>query len=170
MEERQADMWAVLRVLRYHAAETGDYNEALAAYRSAAPHFFEDPIPNVYYRIYLGIDLIPLLQLTGQQGQATRVADATLAELRRRDPTMLRPYFRIQEASILVYLGRLDEAVESLRLYVEEGERSYWWFGLAEDPSIASLHSRPEYRELIAAIRDDIAQQRERAAALDLTP
>jgi TolB-like protein/Tfp pilus assembly protein PilF len=170
MEERQEDMWVVLRTLHDHAVETGEYDEALAAYRSAVPHFFEDPITNVFYRNYIGIDVIPLLRLTGQEEQATRIGEAILEELRRRDPRMLRPYNRISEVWILTYLGRLDEAAESLRLYVEEGERSFWWFGLEEDPSMAPLRSRPEYPELITAIRKDIAAQRERAAALNLVP
>jgi tetratricopeptide (TPR) repeat protein len=169
MDERQEDYWAVLRLLRDNGLETGDYDEALAAYRAAVPQFFSYPIEDAAYRNYIGVDLVPLLMGSGQEEQATRLAEALLAEMKRRDPAMLQPYFRMQQVWLHTYTGQLDEAVEALRLYVEEGERASWWT-LENDPAAEALRERAEYPALLAAIKTDIAQQRARLMEMKLTP
>jgi len=169
MDERAEDYWIVLRLIRDNALETGQYDEALAAYRAAVPQFFSFPIEDATYRNYLGVDLIPLLIRSGQEAQATKLADALLADMRNRDPTMLQTYFRVGEVYLLTYTGRLDEAVASFRRYVDEGERVAWWT-FETDPALAPLRERPEYPALIEAIRKDIAAQRERLEAMHLTP
>jgi tetratricopeptide (TPR) repeat protein len=169
MDERQEDYWAVLRLLRDKGLETGDYDEALAAYRAAVPQFFSYPIEDPGYRNYIGVDLVPLLMRSGQEEQATRLAETLLAEMKRRDPAMLQPYFRLQQIWLLTYTGQLDEAVEALRLYVEEGERASWWT-LESDPAAEPLRQRAEYPALIAAIREDVAQQRARLMEMNLVP
>jgi len=169
MEDRQAAYWAALHLIRDNALETGEYDEALAAYRAAVPQFFAYPIADLNYRNDIGIDLVPLLMASGHEEQATRLAEDLVAEMRRRDPTMLQSYFRLQELVLLTYLGRLDEAVESMRLYVAEGERAWWWL-IETDPALAPLRERPEYPELIQAIREDMAAQRARLDAMHLTP
>ncbi|MGD8482330.1 MAG: tetratricopeptide repeat protein [Gammaproteobacteria bacterium] len=169
MDERQEDYWAVLRLLRDNGLETGDYDEALAAYRAAVPQFFRYPIEDAAYRNYIGVDLVPLLIRSGQEEQATRLAEALLAEMRRRDPAMLQPYFRLNQIWLHTYTGQLDEAVEALRLYVEEGERASWWT-LEIDPAAEALRERAEYPALLAAIKADIAQQRARLMEMKLTP
>jgi len=169
MEQRQEDYWAVLRLIRDNALETGEYDEALAAYRAAVPQYFSFPIEDANYYNDIGTDLVALLIASDEEEQATRVADAILADMRGRDPAMLKPWYRIQEVWILAYIGRTDEAIESLRRYVEEGERASWWM-LETDPALAPLRERPEYPELIQAIRKDVAGQRERLQAMRLTP
>ncbi len=169
MDERAEDYWMVLRLIRDNALETGQYDEALAAYRAAAPQFFTFPIEDASYRIYIGIDLVPLLIRSGQEAQAMKLADALLAEMRNRDPTMLQPYLRVGEVLLLAYTGRLDEAVESFRQYVDEGERVAWWI-FETEPALAPLRERPEYPGLIEAIREDVAAQRSRLEAMNLTP
>ena len=69
----------------------------------------------------------------------------------------------------LLAFRRLDEAVEALRLYVEEGERASWWT-LEIDPAAEALRERAEYPALLAAIKADIAQQRARLMEMKLTP
>ncbi len=169
MDERHEDYLMALHLVRDNALETGEYAEALAAYRAAVPQFFSFPIADANYRNYIGVDLVPLLMRSGQSEQAVRLGDAILADLRRRDPAMLRAYSRWLEVLLLTHLGRLDEAVESLRLYVEEGERAWWWV-MEVDPALAPLRERPEYPPLIEAIRQDIAAQRERVAGMNLEP
>ncbi len=169
MDERGEDYWAVLRLIRDNALDTGQYDEALAAYRAAVPQFFTFPIEDASYRNYLGTDLVPLLMRAGQQEQATRLAEALLSDLRHRDPTMLQPYARMQEVYLLTYTGRLDEAVESFRRYVEEGERVAW-LNFETDPAASPLRERSEFPALMAAIKEDIAQQRARLMEMNLVP
>ena len=64
---------------------------------------------------------------SGQETQAMKLADALLADMRIRDPSMLQPYFRMGEVQLLTYTGRLEEAVASFRRYVDEGFASTQW-------------------------------------------
>jgi TolB-like protein/Tfp pilus assembly protein PilF len=70
------------------------------------------------------------------------------------------------EAEVHARLGEPEQALTALRAAVDRGWRVGWWYLLDRNPHFASIHDRPEFRELQAEIEEDVGRQLDRVRRL----
>ncbi len=46
-----------------------------------------------------------------------------------------------------------------MRVAIDEGLRSFWWYTLEHDLSLESLHDEPEFQAMVEEIRAEMATQ-----------
>ena len=68
----------------------------------------------------------------------------------------------ISNVQILALQGRKAEALAALRLAVDEGWRTLWWYYLQYDPNLESIRDEPEFQAILAGIKTDMSAQMQR--------
>ena len=63
------------------------------------------------------------------------------------------------DAQIHALRGDKQKALRALRLAIDEGWRTFWWYFLKHDPNLESLHDEPEYQAMVSEIEADMAAQ-----------
>ena len=63
--------------------------------------------------------------------------------------------------------GDKQKALSTLRLAIDEGWRSSWWYYLKYDPTLESLHNEPEFQAMVAEIEADMAAQLARVREME---
>lgn len=110
------------------------------------------------------IKLAFLLQQHGDHQQADRLLSLAL-EVARGIPRLGVKGSGIRDAQIFALQGLGDEALSALRQAVDQGFRAllpYNGWTLQDDPYLADLRDRPEFRAIIAEIDSDVAIMRQR--------
>jgi hypothetical protein len=158
----------ISRAIRMHARVTGEYARAIRMLESWAAVSWEGDDPQLQGQLDQGIGvagLAELLMATGHAARARAVAEALLADT----GTQIARYGRGEiwlndgRAMALALLGRPEEAMATLQRQASSGVYLHKWQFLIEDePAFEPLFERRDFRTLLADVRANAAQERER--------
>ena len=155
-----------LRHLRNHDLQAGNYAEARARYERGYPELLQQDEPTIDGDNYEpAIDLALVLTRTGEQERADLLLDRALALI--PPPRMRENGFAISDVSIYAMQGKIEAALASLRLVIDQGWRTSWWFDLEHDPGLDSIRDEPEFQAMLEEIKADMAAQLEHVKAME---
>jgi TolB-like protein/DNA-binding winged helix-turn-helix (wHTH) protein/Tfp pilus assembly protein PilF len=158
-----------LFVLRDADLNAGHPDVARARYAKAYPELFATKLPNIYgWKLYISIDLVLVLQKTGENGPASVLLDR-IEEFIRTNPRMGIWGYGITDVQTYALRNRKPEAFAALRAAEKAGWRGNWrgdWRYYRDfDPNLASIRDEPEFKAVFADIARDMAAQRARLQA-----
>jgi hypothetical protein len=118
--------------------------------------------------LYISIDLVLVLQKTGENGPASVLLDR-IEEFIRTNPRMGIWGYGITDVQTYALRNRKPEAFAALRAAEKAGWRGNWrgdWRYYRDfDPNLASIRDEPEFKAVFADIARDMAAQRARLQA-----
>jgi TolB-like protein len=173
----QGDREAAMRIARQHLEESprskyalellrdddlskGEAARARTRYAKAYPEFFAKELPGVDpTNLDIAIDLVPVLQQTGDTARATELLDRIEKGI-RTFPRMGSFGFGITDAQIYALRGQEREALSALRVAEKAGWRESWRYYRDFAPEFNSVRSQPEFKAIFADIKRDMARQR----------
>ncbi len=68
---------------------------------------------------------------------------------------------------ILALQGKKAEALAALRMAVDEGWRTLWWYYLQYDPNLESIRDEPEFQAILTEIKADMSAQMQRIREME---
>ena len=113
---------------------------------------------------FVAIDLVPVLQKTGEIERARILLDRSEQVVRTIPRLGVRGH-GIADVRIFALRGQRDEALVALREAEKAGWRLWWRYARDFDPSLASIRNEPEFKSIFADIERDMARQRAELAA-----
>ena len=126
----------------------------------------EAEVPEVDYGNYgAAIDFALVLILLGEEQRANDMLEGALAIIDSK-PRLGTNGFWIDDARIHAIQGHPEMALEALRAAVEAGWRFNTWYYLDMDPNLDSIRGAPEFAEINAFVKADLAEQAERVREL----
>ncbi len=153
------------------AALAGDFEKSRKSYERRYPELTaaEPAIDRDNYDEV--VSLAYVLQKLGEEDRANTLLVDALA--------FLEPHHRlgaggygIRDAEILALMGQQEQSLAALREAIDAGWRSSWsndnW-SFDEDPFLASIQDRPDFQDLVAEVKADIARMRDRAMQAEAT-
>jgi TolB-like protein len=156
---------AWLNQLRDEALAGGSIEvaEVRQIYAAAFPQLFQPELPPMHFGLLTpAVDLLPLLQHTGEQALAARLVQG-ISEAMMSSTTIAGAV----GADMLVMQGKFDEAVATLRQIVELTQGHSWLMLIKYNTNLAPLHTHPGYQALVAELEAKGAQQRTRLHATE---
>ena len=144
------------------------HDAALAVYSTHQPELLFDDLPDIDLNNYrAAIDLSLVLQIMGNQERVSMLLERSNAFIQGQPRLGWWGGFWISDVQILALQGRKTEALAALRLAVEEGWRSLWWYYLNYDPNLESIRSEPEFQAILAKIKTDMSVQMQRIREME---
>ena len=153
-------------LLRDDDLRKGDYATARARYAKAHPELLGKNPPEVTaYNLADAIDLVLVMQHTGESDRATVLLDRADEVIRRYPRRSSKGggvgWYMIEEVSLHALRGDKPMALARLRAMRDGG----WWtrtlaYHRDLDPNLASIRGEPEFKAVFADIERDMAQQR----------
>ena len=99
------------------------------------------------------------LDETGEHECADRLLEKSLERLQGMPRLGIYGY-GIADIEILARQGKTEQALDTLRLAIDEGLRSPSWWAQGEgSPHMISLRGEPKFKEMIEEIRAEMAAQ-----------
>ena len=149
----------------------GKVADALDYWRNDSPEAFEQPLPDsLLNRNNFPGDLVTIaglmLRLDPGSEQAKSLLGAAEQRLDRRDGKFVPWIDPMLRARIAAIRGHDELAIDLLEKGVDLGFRNNWQSLLEINVDFQRLHDKPRYRELVARVEADMAQQHERAVAM----
>ena len=153
-----------MRFLRDRDLAAGDIDTVLDRYEVVFPALFDEQLPEISaVDFHAAIDLAFVLQQTGRRERAGELIQRSLRFLNGLPgQDCMGGASKVRAYSIL---GQHEMALEALEDVVAAGCRSNWQAELEHDLALAELRELPGYQEIVAIIREDMAEQRAALAA-----
>jgi tetratricopeptide (TPR) repeat protein len=146
--------------LRNRSIATKQYKQALHIYATTYPELLDNPGLTIGLHNYrAAIDLALVLQQTGKWEKANALLDQCQDYIRERPRLGWGGGYWISDVLILALRGEKAEALSALRLGVDEGWRSLWWYYLRHDPNVDSIRAEPEFKRIVSEIEADMSAQ-----------
>ncbi len=162
LEPRHGD---ALLLLSNADVKRGDYAAARARYAKAYPELFATEPPKIHIsNFFFAINLVPVLQKTGERARASVLLDR-IEEFIRTIPRMGELGYWITDVQIYALRGQKAKALAALRAAEKAGWRYAWRYFRDFDPNLASIRNEPEFKAVFADIERDMARQRAELAA-----
>jgi TolB-like protein/Tfp pilus assembly protein PilF len=158
---------SALEFLRDDELRAGRNLEAQSLYEKGYPELLDAENPRVdrsNYRAAIGLALV--LSRMGERERADLLLDRSLERIQ----TIPRRSFfghGVADAQIYTIRGERQKALSALRKAIDEGWRSHWWYYLEHDLSLEPLQNEPEFREMVAEIEADMAEQLARVREME---
>jgi len=161
VDDRWESDMVLLRVIRDHALQNGDYENARARYEQRRPELFNaNPVIDVD-NVGIAADLALLLRRSGEPGAADVLIDAALSWYRRTQvPGVYGALLHIVYIELLALNSEKEAALVELRLAIDQGWRSGAHWSL-NDEGLASLRDEPEFKAILVEVENDMATQLE---------
>jgi TolB-like protein/Tfp pilus assembly protein PilF len=154
--------------LRNQAMREGRLDDARGVYAQYYPQLLLESEPTINTGNYrAAIDLALVLQRTGDSARAELLLQLCAEFIGGRPRLGVWGGSWISDVQILALQGRSTEALDALRLAVDEGWRSLWWYYLQYDPNLNSIRGEPEFQIVVAEIRADMASQMQRIREME---
>jgi len=152
---------AILRTIGIAAVQNGSFDDVIEMYQRRHPQLFT-PVPEISPdNVAIAANLAWLLQQAGQPGRASEVINAALTWYQSTQPDGVHGYnLGIVDVWLLALAGETDLALETLREAVDSGWRMGWQWRLSS-PALDSIRSTPEFQQIVAGIKTDMAAQLE---------
>ena len=152
-------------VIARDAHLASDYRAARSRYAEAYPELVAPPPPRIDgTNCFVAIDLVPVLQKTGEIERARILLDRSEQVVRAIPRLGVRGH-GIADVRILALRSQKKEALVALRDAEKAGWRLWWRYARDFDPSLASIRDEPEFKSVFADIERDMARQRAELAA-----
>ncbi len=145
------------------AMKRGDYAAARARYAKGT-RVFRDRASTQQFELLVRMDLVPVLQKTGERARASVLLDR-FEEFIRTIPRMGDSGYWITDVQIYALRGQKAKALVALRAAEKAGWRGRWRYFRDFDPNLASIRNEPEFMAVFADIERDMARQRAELAA-----
>jgi TolB-like protein/DNA-binding winged helix-turn-helix (wHTH) protein/Flp pilus assembly protein TadD len=158
----------ISRAIRMHARTTGEYRRAIETLEDWAAVSWEGDEPLLLGQLDQGIGvagLADLLMTTGHEVRARALAEALLADAEMQISRYGRGEIWLNDgrAMALGLLGRPEDAMAILQRQASFGVYIHkWQFLIDGEPAFEPLLKRPDFRALLADVRANAAQERER--------
>lgn len=110
--------------------------------------------------------LAQLLLLEGEEARARRLLERLPAAIDASYPAWGTIYAQRSKASVLLLLGRRDEALATLAESFRNGDYTLWWYVLERDPLWKPLAGDPRFLALKRDVRAHVATERTKLAEL----
>jgi tetratricopeptide (TPR) repeat protein len=147
------------RFLRDHALRAGRIADARALYEKSNPELLSEENPTVDRSNYqAAIDLALVFSRAGERQRADRLLDRSFQQI-QLIPRLGGAGYGIADVQIHAIRGERQKALSALRVAIDEGLRSSWWYTREHDLSLESLHDEPEFQAMIEEIRTEMATQ-----------
>jgi TolB-like protein/Tfp pilus assembly protein PilF len=159
--------WGALRILRDADLEAGRLEAARSRYARIFYEFLKPEVPEVDDGNYFAaIDFALVLTLLGEDQRANDLLEGALAVI-QTIPRLGTNGFWVSDARIYAIQKRPEMALDALRTAVEAGWRLHTWYYLDIDPNLDSIRGTPEFAEINAIVKADLARQAERVKELE---
>jgi TolB-like protein len=148
------------------ALNQGDTQAALDAYSISHEEIFKEPMEINFDMVSWGVDSLIEIALVMRSGdfassKADELLQAAQTILEGAHPSLTPWLADIRWAALKNARGDSQAALGHLRNAFEHGFRFRWRFRLQHWFALESLHSEPEYIELVALSEKDMERQRE---------
>jgi TolB-like protein/Tfp pilus assembly protein PilF len=154
--------------LRNLAMAEGQPDEALAVYSKHQPQLLLEHEPVIDRNNYRdAIDLSLVLQIMGDQERANMLLERSDAFIQEQSTIPWFGGYWISNVQILALQGKKAEALAALRLAIDEGWRTLWWYYLQYDPNLTSIRDEPEFQAILAEIKADMSAQMQRIREME---
>ncbi len=155
---------AVLRAIRDHFLNVEREDDAIEAYRRIFPELLlETPDVN-RSNLQAAVDLVLLLQKTGETADASVLAERTFPVL--ADTPVFAAFGRfLLEVELHAILGERDKAIAALSDVVDSGLTAYV---NPNNRNLASIANDPEYLRLMAVVRGRVDAERAKVREMEV--
>jgi len=120
--------YETLEPLGYFGLLTDNANDTLAFLAGAFPRLLEEPDPFVTgINLRAAIDLAAVLQETGEEARADLLLRKAEKFIDEQPEALLRNRYRTAPIEIYALQGRVDDALDAMRLAINNGWRAGWW-------------------------------------------
>lgn len=158
----------ISRAIRMHARTTGEFERAIETLEAWAAVSWEGDEPQLLGQLDQGIGVAGLAQLlmtAGQESRARALAEELLADTGIQITRYGRGEIWLNDGRAMaqILLGRPDEAMAILQRQAALGVYLHkWQFLIDGEPAFEPLLKRADFRALLAEVRGNAAQERER--------
>jgi tetratricopeptide (TPR) repeat protein len=142
---------------------TGQYDAALATLRAMRPDLVSPDAQVSVLELDLDLAAAHLLRLEGDEAQASRLLERTLAATTPQAGQRSPNDWRLARVRVYAERGETAQALAELEGAVKAGWRtpfladSVW---LEQQPMLAGLRDHPRFKALLAQVRRDLATQK----------
>ena len=159
LDDRWNSKTMFLRLLRDDALRTGNYDEALSAYREHRPTLFKNPPEIAVTNIYTAADLALLLGRSGKPDDAKALIDAAVDWYKHSGFDGIHGSLTtIGDVQLFAVNGDEQRAMRTLREAVDAGWVTDWRWQL-ENKNLDSIREEPEFQEIVAELEIKMATQ-----------
>lgn len=148
-----------LRLVRDDAINSGEFEEALSAYRKRYPELFQRSPMIGIDTINSATNLVLLLQRAGKQADANTLLDASIAWYQETGPDVVHGTLsNMVDVELLALRGDAQGALKALREAIDGGWTSDWrWYVAGHN--LESIRDTKEFKSLIAKLEAKMATQ-----------
>ena len=150
-----------LLLMRNLDLRVGQHTAALERYRKFSPELFGPDGPAVNKNnLQRAIDLCLVLREDGQDELAGALLEKAMVVIGKR-PRLSSGGYGWADVEVLALQGRTREALAAMRVAIDEGLRTGWW-ELEQRRNLRSLQAEPEFKAMLAELRSDMLERRDR--------
>jgi len=170
LDNKMPNRWGsdsvLIRALLIWALDADQAGTALGVMKQNHPEFFEqNPVLDAS-NVLQAIDTAHLLQQENQNDQANVLLQAVLAAY-QVPYTITEVQHATGKAQALALLGEQQAALKELRYQMDHGWRFLWRWNTELNPNFESLQDDPEYKNIVAFLRTDMARQLEELRVME---
>ncbi|MCH7980552.1 MAG: tetratricopeptide repeat protein [Proteobacteria bacterium] len=159
LADRMSSMSVFLRFLRDEALRSGQFDEAMAAYREQHPELFVDPPQIAMKNIFAASDLALLLRHSAKPKEAEVLIETAIdwyegSQFRGVHGNLTA----IADIQLFALNGDTEKALNALVLAVADGWASDWRWHLS-NPNLDSIRDAPKFLDTVARLEYKMATQ-----------
>jgi TolB-like protein len=145
----------------------GKYQEALETIAPLYPELDCSTDPEVRRNnLFQAINLSLALEKSGSTDCAGRLLDAVLAQI-AVSPRLGWGGYGFLDAEVHARRGEIRQALYALRQGIDAGSRPGWYLQAEGSPHMTALIGLPEFQDMMAEVRSDLAAQRARVEEME---
>ena len=156
----------LIRALLIWALDQDQTNAALSIVQRNHPELFEQNPRLDADNVLQAIDTARLLQEENQRDKADTLLQAVIRAY-EIPYTITEVQHATGKAQALALLGDKQAALKELRLQMNQGGQYLWRWNTELNPNFKTLHNDPEFREIVAFLRTDMARQYQQFRAME---
>jgi len=158
--------WVGLNVLCNADIAKNRYEVAKARYEREFRELATHDNPDIDGTNYsAAVDFAHILLRIGEKERAQKLLDGSLKYISSLPRLGTHGYY-ITDVRILALQNRNEEALEALRVAVDDGWRFLVWYFMNHDPILDTLKSEQSYKDIYAAVEADLSAQARMVQAL----
>jgi len=136
----------------YFGVLAGEPEESLRVFQTSYPELLEDDPPVHAYTLKAAIDLAAVYKSMDEDALAERLLDRAEDYLDSLPEAMLKYQFRDARMHVYALQDRPEEALDAMRLSIDDGFLSGWW-RLPLKPHFESLRTDTRFQDMVEELR-----------------
>ena len=166
LDDRWFSKRVFLRVIRDDALRTGDFQNALAAYRASYPELFQRLPEITVDNVKAAADLALLLQRSGDGELADTLVGAGLAWYEDAPKPIVHSFVTtIADIEFMALNADQGASIDALKSAADAGWGQAWRWNTSNE-NLESLRNDPAFQEVVAQLERNMAVQLETIRAL----